>query len=590
MVFLPGTQVGMVEAAEGVQLCRQCHSSPSAEQPVRLVQDWSGSMMAQSMRDPVFTAALAVANKDRTTSGEYCLRCHSPTGWLAGHSEDFTGRTITGTDVDGVQCDYCHRAGDPMQPDTAIPAVATVPGYGNGMHALQRYAQPKRGPRPGTLYPHETTQDDFQRRSELCAVCHDVSNPFSGQDQVRLAPFAYAPIERTYSEWAESWYAAQGPSGTCQSCHMAAAAGYTSTSSASYHTDAATHDLTGGNTFVPDILGDFWPGVDSAALAGGKQRALSTLRRAARLELQTSRTRDTVFATIRVTNLTGHKLPTGYPEGRRMWLEVVGIGARGDTIMHSGAYDLQTATLVRDPQIKVYEAVRGMTEAVAAQSGLPNGASFHFVLNDTLLFDNRIPPMGFTNAAFTRRHARPVGVFYADGSYWDETRYALPSQTAAVCVMLRYQTISREYVEFLRDENAGNVFDWNSWGTKLFTAWEQHGQSRPAMMDSVSLPVPSTGGMGEDRSGLPNVTELLQNYPNPFNPTTILTFRLAESGPVTLRVVDLSGREVARILDGPKEAGNYHALFDASALPSGMYFTLLTAGNVTSVRKILFVK
>jgi hypothetical protein len=588
MVFLPGTQVGTVEAAESVQVCSQCHASAVAGHPVAIVGDWSGSMMAQSARDPIFYAALAVANKYRTSAGEYCIRCHSPTGWLAGHSEDFTGHALAGTDFDGVQCDYCHRAGDPMRADTSIPSVSSVPGYGNGMHAAQRYHLPKRGPRSNTLSPHVTLQDGFQRRSELCGVCHDVSNPFYAGDHLQQAPFEYSPIERTYSEWAESWYATQGESGTCQSCHMAATAGYACVYPSSYHTDLASHDLTGGNTFVPDILADFWPGVDTAALAAGRERAANTLERAAGLTVEAARTADSLFATIRVTNLTGHKLPTGYPEGRRMWLELVGVNGRGDTTIHSGVYDTSTASLLPDPQLKVYEAIRGITDSVASQSGLPAGASFHFVLNDTILFDNRIPPRGFTNAAYGARHARPVGVAYADGDYWDETRYSLPTETALVSVYLRYQTISRAYVEFLRDENVSNVFDWNAWGSRLFTAWDRHGRSRPVLMRSASIPIAPTAVEAE-RTG-PGVTELLQNYPNPFNPTTILSFRLAEAGWVSLKVFDLAGRVVATLIEGRRPAGSHQMVFDARGLPSGIYMTLLTSGPVRSVKKMLVVK
>ena len=147
-VFLPGTQVGTVNPAESVQVCQQCHQTNNIDRTIPVYTSWSGSMMAQSARDPIFYATLAVSNKLYTTSGEFCIRCHSPTGWLAGHSEDFTGKSLAGTDFDGVQCDYCHRAGDPLHPDSTFSVTPNypVPGYGNGMHSVQMQQYPKRGP------------------------------------------------------------------------------------------------------------------------------------------------------------------------------------------------------------------------------------------------------------------------------------------------------------------------------------------------------------------------------------------------------------------------------------------------------------
>lgn len=57
----------------------------------------------------------------------------------------------------------------------------------------------------------------------------------------------------------------------------------------------------------------------------------------------------------------------------------------------------------------------------------PEGPSFHFVLNNKIFFDNRIPPRGFTNAAFQEIQSPPVGYSYADGQYWDDTQYILPT-------------------------------------------------------------------------------------------------------------------------------------------------------------------
>ncbi len=592
--FLPGTQIGTVDSAADQRSCILCHATLYADRPVTIHSDWAGSMMAQAARDPIFYAALAAANKDMTSSGEYCLRCHSPMGWLAGRSEDFTGSSIRGTDLDGVQCDYCHRAGDPLHPDTTIPISPgfPVPGYGDGMHAVQRSTFPRRGPFDTTTAPHPTLYDPFQISGELCGVCHDVSNPNYAADRAHQPPYAFGPVERTYSEWLMSWYSTQGAAGTCQSCHMRDTAGYACSISGPLRAHLATHDLTGGNAFVPDILPAFWDSLDTGALAAAKQRAIATLRRAADLLLETSRAGDSAHVLVRIINKTGHKLPTGYPEGRRMWLSIVGTDINGDTVFASGRYDADSARLIPDDQLKVYRLVPGLTDSTASLHGLAPGASFHFILNDTILLDNRIPPRGFTNAGFAGRLAAPIGVAYADSQYWDDTRYLLPSGVSTVTASLYYQTISREYADFLRDENAGNPYDWNSWGSKLHDAWQLRGMSAPVLMNSATLPVADTATSvhGSGRPAVPVRAELFQNYPNPFNPSTTVSFILPHSSRVSLTVIDLTGRTVMRLVDGMRSAGAYSVRFDGTNLPSGVYLCSLTTQSDHLVRKMLLIR
>ncbi len=63
---------------------------------------WQGSMMAQAGRDPLFFAALDVANAGAANAGEYCLRCHMPSGWLKGRSSTPDGSEMEGQDREGI--------------------------------------------------------------------------------------------------------------------------------------------------------------------------------------------------------------------------------------------------------------------------------------------------------------------------------------------------------------------------------------------------------------------------------------------------------------------------------------------------------
>lgn len=83
---------------------------------------------------------------------------------------------------------------------------------------------------------------------------------------------------------------------------------------------------------------------------------------------------------------------------------------------------------------------------------------------------------------------------------------------------------------------------------------------------------------------------LNQNFPNPFNPSTTLSFSLPLSGMTTLKVYDIIGKEVATVIDEELAAGLYSVPFNASHLPSGVYFYTLQSGNYRMTKKMSLVK
>lgn len=89
---------------------------------------------------------------------------------------------------------------------------------------------------------------------------------------------------------------------------------------------------------------------------------------------------------------------------------------------------------------------------------------------------------------------------------------------------------------------------------------------------------------------IPKSYDLSQNYPNPFNPSTTIKFAIPQSSLVTLKVYNILGKEVASLVNENMSAGNYEVDFNAAALSSGSYFYRITAGDFTSVKKMLLVK
>jgi len=84
--------------------------------------------------------------------------------------------------------------------------------------------------------------------------------------------------------------------------------------------------------------------------------------------------------------------------------------------------------------------------------------------------------------------------------------------------------------------------------------------------------------------------ELHQNYPNPFNPSTTISFYLPQTADVKLSVFDITGRQIATLVDRPMNAGSHIETFDASGLSSGIYFYRIEAGDFQSVQKMMLVK
>ena len=89
---------------------------------------------------------------------------------------------------------------------------------------------------------------------------------------------------------------------------------------------------------------------------------------------------------------------------------------------------------------------------------------------------------------------------------------------------------------------------------------------------------------------LPTKFLLEQNFPNPFNPVTHIVFMIPKPSHVILKVFDMLGREVVTLLDGEKQAGEYHILFDAGGLSTGVYLYRLEAGDYTETKKLVLQK
>lgn len=510
-------------------------------------------MMGQSARDPLFYAGLAIANNDAAGAGEFCIRCHVPNAFLAGRATPPDGSAFIPQDLEGINCTFCHRIVDPefkpgISPhqDQSILAALEQADYlpfepGNAQYVIDPVDN-RRGPRddimvnlhPGNPVP-ELIVSPFHATSEFCWSCHDVSNPLMVRDRgegefpedsyilgaldashVTGHQLDMFPLHRTYSEWKNSYYSTVGiqhdgrfggnhPTGvmkTCQDCHMPMTQGFGCSFQSIFRDDLRHHTFVGANTWVLRAVRDLYPdgqtGLNATMVDEAIARNLDFLSKASDMQL----TRNGDNLRVRIINRTGHKLPTGFPDGRRMWINVQ-FYDNDDRIVHEhGVYDFDTATL-ETATTKVYEMILGIDAEQAALVGHPEGKTLHFMLANDILKDNRIPPAGWFRSTARELQTLPVGADYASGQHWDDTHFQIPNGACRAVVTVYYQTTSREFIEFLRD--AGPKGDAH--GQIAYDQWMLHGKSQPAVMDMAEFNFFHWADLNQD--GSVDVSDLL---------------------------------------------------------------------------------
>lgn len=502
----PTEPFSLVNELEDGEDCQQCHAFPNGpehqDDPFHAPMVWQGSLMANAARDPVFWAAIAIAHQDDPAHTEDCVRCHAPKAFLAGRGDAIAIDELTPSDQAGIECDLCHRMLEvDLPPDTRL---------GNALYALDDTAvngkAPKAGPwayEPGEEPNHPTRQDlDHLPSSESCGICHDVTTHRERVDDDGVGLGVRFNEQRTYSEWLNSDFADPDEGETCQGCHMPAvenAAGCASFEGDGklHPTGARRHDLVGANRFMVELLDDLYGDDAAGVVASGWFE--NTLARMDEF-VGTSASLDVTFPEavdagdgfalpVRVTNNTGHKLPTGYSEGRVMWLEVT-ASYQDEVVWSSGRFDQEQGSIEDDAQVRRYEAIA---------EDFDDNTTLHLLKNNHWVLDSRIPPAGLILDPQTD----PVGERYtAVDGVWpnhDEIDYAFAGtvlQDATpgtddeleIEVRLLYLINTAQYIEVLAEDN-----ETNAAGTDLAALFDERGGATPVLLAQASASVPLNG-------------------------------------------------------------------------------------------------
>ena len=111
--------------------------------------------------------------------------------------------------------------------------------------------------------------------------------------------------------------------------------------------------------------------------------------------------------------------------------------------------------------------------------------------------------------------------------------------------------------------------------------------------NGIILRTTDAGGItaaSENGNQLPNDYRLYQNFPNPFNPTTTIKYSIAKSGSVSLKVFDVTGREVAALVNRKLSAGNYETSFNCENLSGGVYFYKIMSEDFSDTKRMVIIK
>ena len=585
--------------------CGGCHGfdptgiagTDSDGNDVNLVDDWRASMMANSAKDPFWRAKVshevAVNPAHQEALEDKCTSCHAPMGR---HAAVFDGAASYSIEdmvadslgMDGVSCGACHQmvpefAGTTFSGEIAYLTDTIFGPYGNGEDP-DIFTPPMEG-----LVGFTPLYDESMIKSEVCAACHtlitntvDLDGEFTGGEFVEQA---------TYHEWVNSVYNEDGIE--CQDCHMPSIDDPVVLST-NYiflqgRTPFALHTLVGGNSFMLEMMRDHAADIDAAATEEQFDDAIdATIDQLQNNSVELVLTEvglddDTIYYEVALTNLTGHKFPSGYP-ARRAFIEFTAYDEDGNLFFKSGimdpdAYEVEGQNSDYEPHydminnsddVQIYEMVMG---------DVNGDVTTVLERADHTIKDNRLVPLGFDYGHFTYDTVAVEGLALDDddfnnggslGSGTDWVNYHIPLDgylgDLTVTAKLYYQSVPPKWNEEMFAVSTPEIDQFEEW------YWEQGPD--PVLIDSDEM-TSNTVGVAEFNDFD------IELFPNPSFDGKIWI----AADKYKVREIDVytaDGKLVDRI------TGLYHSTYQLQ-LPEekGLYLIQFKAGEHEALRRVI---
>ena len=486
---------------------------------------WSGSMMAQSSRDPYWKAALS-AEILATPAQKYhiveiCTRCHSPMSPVAqisddSHTLEFMQPGVSNQELatDGVSCTVCHRISDEN--------LGTSESFTGGfvLNSKNEIYGPHSDPfaRPMQMHVGYTPKrGDHIMKSALCATCHTVIT--ESFDSAGKETHQVLHEQAPYLEWQNSSFNDESETNrstgrSCQSCHMP----QTDSTDATIATRIAhnpggrdfpflasrspfgQHTFAGGNLFMTRLHRDYRKELGIQATVEAFDRVIRAskhllTKQTANISIERSiRKEATVSIPVRITNLSGHKLPTAYPS-RRLWIEFTVRNKANELVFASGLADASgeiidaTGTVLASekadgPIQPHFDVIRRNTDVQIYETIMQDAsgdATFFLLRGSEFQKDNRLLPQGWQSSDRRFDSIQPRGI--KDDSNFrggvDTTHYELelPPGMYRIEARLLFQSLSARYME--------ELFRINSPEIEVFEAMYRKMDLAPEVLDSA---------------------------------------------------------------------------------------------------------
>lgn len=418
-----------------------------------------------------------------------------PQGWQDNLGNDVSGQPAVSPD-----------GSIPLQFEVPIGPPGNPPNYSAQSVSLEHPTFASNG--------EFASEADFIQSSEFCGSCHDLTVPVLNHGM---------PEQRTYTEWKYSDFGTGNV--TCQSCHMPRMKHeFEDATPVTLNVDpiiagwfpyakprdnTAFHKFNGSNRDLPEMMKVLYPEVDLEVIGAptgndtrvfpgmlsdrrtmwdrARRNTEIALLDAVDVQIASAPTYDAATGKwsvqVKVTNNTGHRIPSGYPDGRRLWLGLEVTDETGAVVYESGFYDGASAQLFTDSAltplnraveplidgdnnaVMIYERVTGTCQNGNHCTPSPS------LLNDKILFDNRIPPAGFSYNDYRNAGIKfwnYAGGFvpyedlgrYPDGQNFDLVTYTFTAPATAILNVRAeayWETHTREFMEHLKNNDTSTV-------------------------------------------------------------------------------------------------------------------------------------